>query len=163
MNRAHPSRPHDHHRGLRTVATIEATKGVIVLAAGSGLLGFLGRDTERVAVRLVEHLHLNPAKGYPHIFVEAMAGLSDRRLWLLAGLAAFYSGVRFLEAYGLWRERRWAEWLGALSGGIYIPFELYKLAEGLTWLRAATLGINVAIVGYLTWVLLDSRRRRNGT
>ncbi|MCZ7627423.1 MAG: DUF2127 domain-containing protein [Candidatus Methylomirabilis sp.] len=45
-------------------------------------------------------------------------------------MAAGYASVRFVEAYGLWLERRWAEWFAAVSGGIYIPFEIYELLYG---------------------------------
>ncbi len=150
--------PPAHKRGLRTVAIIEAAKGAAVLLVGFGLLSFLGRDNEQFAERIVQHLHLNPAKHYPQVFISAMASLDDSWLWLLAGLAAFYSLMRFAEAYGLWRERRWAEWLGVLSGGVYVPFEIYKLAQQITSLRVGTLVVNLAIVSYLAWVLVDSRR-----
>lgn len=109
--------PSSHQRGLRAVAYFEALKGVLVLAVGFGLLSFLGRDTEVFAERLVNRLHLNPAHHYPQIFIHAMADLSNSRLWLIAGFSAFYAAVRFTEAYGLWRERAWAEWLAALSAG----------------------------------------------
>lgn len=43
----------------------------------------------------------------PHIiirvFIEASANINDARLRLLAALAFLYAGVRFIEAYGLWR------------------------------------------------------------
>jgi uncharacterized membrane protein (DUF2068 family) len=39
------------------------------------------------------------------------------------------------------------------SGGIYIPFELYELAEGVSWLKLSILGINLAVVGYLSHAL----------
>lgn len=127
---------HYHRRGLRAVALLEAAKGITVLIAGFGLLGFLDRDNEALAVQIVQHLHLNPAKGYPQIFIQAMAELTDTHLWILAGLAATYAAIRFVEAWGLWRDKRWAEWFGTLSGAIYIPIEIYKLAERVTWLRA---------------------------
>jgi uncharacterized membrane protein (DUF2068 family) len=44
-------------------------------------------------------------------------------------LAIGYIVVRMLEAYGLWNERAWGEWLGALSGGLYIPFEIGHLVH----------------------------------
>ena len=46
---------------------------------------------------------------------------------LLAATA--YVLVRFTEAYGLWKDRWWGEWLGALSGALYIPFELWHFAH----------------------------------
>jgi len=62
--------------------------------------------------------------------------------------------ARFVEAYGLWRQRRWAEWFAAVSGAIYIPFELYELLKGVTWLPLGALLVNVFIVGIVVNALL---------
>lgn len=147
-----------HQRGLRAVAVLEAGKGLIVLVAGFGLLALLGRNTEQFAAHLVARLHLNPAHHYPHIFISALADVDNPQLLLLAGLAALYATIRFIEAYGLWHQRRWAEWLAALSGGIYVPLELYEIAQHVTWLRVAALAINLLIVGYMVWLLAERRR-----
>lgn len=135
---------------VRAVALFEAAKGVLVLAAGMGFLTLLHRDVQRLAEQLLGHFHLNPAHHYPRIFFDAVAGLTDGRLWTLALLAMAYAAVRFVEAYGLWRAQRWAEWFAALSAGIYIPFELYELYQTLSWLSLVVLLINLLVV----WVMV---------
>jgi uncharacterized membrane protein (DUF2068 family) len=120
-----------------------------VLIAGFGLVGLVHREGDRVAELLVSHLHLNAANQHSRIFVDLLADLASGRLWLLAALALTYACVRFIEAYGLWRSRAWAKWVAALSGGIYVPFELYELYLGFSWLKLAALTINVAIVAYM--------------
>lgn len=130
-----------------------------MLIVGFGLLTLLGQNAERFAERVVNRMHLNPAHHYPHIFIQAMADLDNKQLLLFAGLAALYSTVRFVEAYGLWHQRRWAEWFAALSGSIYVPVEIYELWIHATWLKALALGINLAIVSYMVWLLTESRRR----
>ncbi len=148
------------HKGLRAIAIFEALKGGVVLVVGFGLLSFLSRDAEVFAERLVNRLHLDPANHYPQIFIQAMGDLTNTRLWLIAGFAALYAGVRFAEAYGLWHERRWAEWFAALSGAVYIPVELYELAQRITWLKITALVVNVIVVGYMVWLLTENRRKR---
>jgi uncharacterized membrane protein (DUF2068 family) len=135
--------------GLRAVALFEAAKGAFVLVAGFGLAGLLHREGERVADLLAGRLHLNPANRHVRIFLELLADLSSGKLWLLAALALTYACLRFIEAYGLWRNRAWAKWFAALSGGVYVPFELYELYSGLSWLKLAALIINVAVVAYM--------------
>ena len=144
--------------GVRIVAVIEAAKGVLVLAAGLGLFALMHRDVQTVAERIVEHFHLNPASRTPRIFLELAAKASDSNLQLLALGASGYSLVRFVEAYGLWRQRRWAEWFAVAAGGAYIPIELYELWRGVTWIRFGLLAVNVAIVAYLAAVLWETRR-----
>jgi uncharacterized membrane protein (DUF2068 family) len=128
-----------------------------VLAVGLGLLSLIDRDAQEVAERITEHLHLNPASHYPRIFIETAAKLDDAKLWFFAMLAFLYSVFRFVEAYGLWRMRRWAEWLALVSGGMYMPLEIYELAQRLTWPRFAALLINAIIVAYLVFVLISQR------
>lgn len=147
-----------HSKGLRLVASLEALKGSIVLVVGFGLLTLLGHDVAQFAEHLVARLHLNPAHHYPHIFIAAMSNVDNTRLVLLASLAALYSAVRFAEAYGLWMQRRWAEWLAALSGAIYVPVEIYELFHRATWLKAAALTVNLAIVIYMVWLLTERQR-----
>ncbi|HTO57418.1 MAG TPA: DUF2127 domain-containing protein, partial [Pseudomonadales bacterium] len=81
-----------------------------------------------------------------------------RLLWLAAG-AATYSAVRLVEAYGLFRERAWAEWLAALSGGLYVPVEIVELVRKPTWLSLTVLVVNVAVVAVMVWALVARRRR----
>lgn len=147
-----------HKKGLRIVAAFEAFKGVIVLVVGFGLLSLLGRDQAAFAEHLVARLHLNPAHHYPHIFIAAMSNVSNTHLVLLACLAAAYSAIRFAEAYGLCMQRRWAEWLAALSGAIYVPVEIYEILHRVSWFKITALVVNLVIVGYMVWLLTESRR-----
>lgn len=68
--------------------------------------------------------------------------------------------MRFVEAYGLWHERRWAEWFAVGSGGIYIPVEVYELTVRFTWVRVGALVINLAIVACMIAALVDSHHKR---
>ena len=66
--------------------------------------------------------------------------------------------MRWAEAWGLWQGHSWGEWLGALSGALYVPFELRHLLHRPTWLNAAVLMLNVAVVAFLAWELWRERR-----
>ena len=138
----------------------EFAKGALVLVAGLGLLAFVHRDIRDVVEELLEHLHLDPASRVPEIFVALAERVASMDLWLLAIGATVYAAVRIAEGYGLWLDREWAEWLGAVSGLIYVPFELYALAKGVTPLKLATLGINLLVVAVLSDALWRRRRRR---
>ena len=107
----------------------EFAKGALALAAGAGLLAFVHRDIRDVVTELLLHLHLDPARRIPGIFVLLAERISSVDMWLLALGAALYAVLRIAEAYGLWLDRKWAQWLGAVSGAIYVPFELYALTR----------------------------------
>ena len=46
-----------------------------------------------------------------------------------------------------------------ISGAIYVPWELWELLKGITWVRACLLGVNLLVVGYLIWALLRNREK----
>jgi uncharacterized membrane protein (DUF2068 family) len=146
--------------GLKTIAVFEAFKGGLVLLAAAGLISLVHQRGQEVAEEIVRDLHLNPASHYPHIFLDAAASLNSTRLWLLAGGACLYTSIRFLESYGLWHERTWAEWLGAVSGFLYIPIEVYELFRHVTAIRITLLLANIGIVLFLAWTIY--RHRNSG-
>ena len=145
-------------RGLRVVAVFEGAKGGLVLVTGFGLLAFIHRDLHSAAEEIVRHLHLNPARHYPRIFLDAAYRVTDNQLWLLAFSAFLYAVIRLIEAFGLWRRKLWAAWFGVLSGGVYLPVELYEVVRRLSWARLAVLSVNLAIVAYLGYALTIAGR-----
>jgi uncharacterized membrane protein (DUF2068 family) len=145
------------HRTLQLVALMEAIKGFIVFGAGFGLLALLHHDVRHIAESLVTRLHIDPGNHFAGIFLNAAAHLTDARLWGLAALALAYSVLRWTEAWGLWFNRRWGEWLGAVSGATYVPIEVYELWEKPGVVKAATLALNVAVVAYLIRTLRQGR------
>ena len=139
--------------GIRVIAVFEAVKGALVLGAGFGLLGLLHHDVRALAEQLVRFGHLNPASKYPRIFIDAATGMTDGRLWTLAAGAGIYALVRFAEAYGLWRDRAWAEWLALAGAALYVPVEVYHLWRGFDWLKVAVLAVNLVVVAYMAFAL----------
>jgi uncharacterized membrane protein (DUF2068 family) len=138
--------------GVRAVALFEAAKGALVVLAGFGLLALVHRDAQQVAESLVRHMHLNPARHYPRIFIRVAGHLTDHRLHLLAAGAFAYSAVRLVEAYGLWRMRAWAQWLALFSTGLYMPAEIYELWSRPTLARAGILIFNTLVLSLLLYV-----------
>jgi len=86
----------------------------------------------------------NPVKPIPR----------DRLAWLTvvfdAVLICFStSAIQGVEAVGLWRGRRWAEYLTFVATALRVPLEAYQIGHRPTVLRGITLVIDVAIVVYL--------------
>jgi uncharacterized membrane protein (DUF2068 family) len=59
--------------------------------------------------------------------------------------------VRFIEAYGLWHRRRWAEWLALLSTGMYLPWELVEVIRRPSPAKYGLAATSVAVCFYLGW------------
>lgn len=156
---ASPVPPHDvgRRRALRTIAAFEALKGVTAAAASVGMLGLLHHDLHHLAEALIGHIGLDPGAHYPLLLLHYVDVLRDANLRSLMAVAAVYVLVRGAEAWGLWFGHSWGEWLGALSGAIYVPFELRHLLHHATVTSAIVLASNVAIVVFLGWQLWRRR------
>jgi uncharacterized membrane protein (DUF2068 family) len=139
---------------VRSVAIFEGAKGLVVLVAGFGLLSLIHRDVEAVAESVVRHLHLNPANHYPEIFIRAAGNVKNSRLALLAAGAFVYSAIRLVEAFGLWHERPWAEWLAIVSAALYLPVEVFEFWKHHSILGGLILLGNAALVVGLLHVRL---------
>jgi uncharacterized membrane protein (DUF2068 family) len=146
--------------GLRVVAIFEAAKGLLVLLVGFGLLAYIHEDLHLAAEHLVRHFHLNPAHHYPQIFIDLADHVSNGQMWMLALSALLYSVVRFVEAYGLWHQRSWAEWFALVSGGMYVPIEIFEVIKKVTWPRVTLLCVNAVIVAYMAYILYRSKQKR---
>jgi uncharacterized membrane protein (DUF2068 family) len=72
-------------------------------------------------------------------------------LRVVAITAAVYCVLEATEAVGLWKERRWAEYLTAVATAGFLPFEIIELTHKVSPLKVATLVINLAILVYLIW------------
>lgn len=108
-----------------------------------------------MAASLIGHIGLDPGGHYPAMVLRDVDRLLGTDLRSLMLAASGYVLVRFFEAYGLWRDRAWGEWLGAVSGALYVPFELWHFIQRPTLAAAAVITANLALVGYLAWQLRE--------
>ena len=150
---------HASKAGLRTVAIFEAGKGVLALALAITLIAVRDR-VEDLAEELLYHLHVAFDHRWAQALLHGASDLSDMRIWMVLAVAAVYATVRFTEAWGLWHQRVWAEWFALLSGALYLPIELLKVAEYPHWQPISILAINLAIVLYMLEIRVREVRSR---
>jgi uncharacterized membrane protein (DUF2068 family) len=148
---------HRHAAGLRTVASLELAKGLVVLLLGFGAVSLVHKDAWDVAETLLRFLHVNPDHHYAQVFLNLADNVTDAKLWALAAGALAYSIIRFVESYGLWHERTWAEWFALISGALYVPFEAFELVRRPTLVHLAVLLINLGIVLYMLYLRLSAQ------
>ncbi|MCB5188774.1 DUF2127 domain-containing protein [Methylobacillus caricis] len=134
---------------LRGIALVEAAKALLVLAASLALFKNLGTNWQSNIETLIAHFHLNPASKYPRILLELSDNLTHPRMLALAFGALFYSAIRLLEAYGLWKSRPWALILGIASAGLYLPFEILEIIEHSSWIAVGIFCSNLLIIAVL--------------
>jgi len=83
--------------------------------------------------------------------LNRLVGLNPKTLRLLLFTAVAYAVIEGVEAVGLWRGRRWAEYLTALATAGFLPLEIDELVKKVSVGRVVALVINVAVLVYLVW------------
>ena len=149
------SAPTAHIAGLRAVAALEAFKGVLAVLASFALFTLLHKDIGDVAENIIESLHLNPANRLVHAFLNAADRVSDNKIVAVACVGLAYAVIRFIEAYGLWNARAWAEWFAIISGSAYLPLEIIGLIRHPNAMHWAVLIVNIIVVLYMVYVRWD--------
>lgn len=153
--------PHvNQRRVLRAVAGLEFSKGVFVVLMGVCALALVHKDTWLIAESLLSLLHISTDRRSAQMFLDFADTITDARLWAAARIAFAYAALRFTEAYGLWKERTWAEWVAFVSGTLLLPLEIRELFRGITFWRCALLIGNLAIIFYMLYVIVENRRER---
>lgn len=145
----------NHSFGLHVVALYEAVKGLLGLGAGVALLLFSPQALQDMTVQLMGLLHMNPDHRFPRFLLRGIEVVATQSPVVVVAVVGAYVFIRFAEAYGLWRDRAWAEWLAIVSGALYLPLEFYELFEGVSWPKALITAANLFLVVYLLWIRLQ--------
>lgn len=143
------------HPGLHAIALFEGLKGVLALAAATGLVLVGPLPLRRWVEALISRFHLNPEHG---ALPDLMQQINPQSVHLAVLVVLVYAAMRLAEAWGLWRAKAWASWLGCIGSAAYLPLDLYALYHHPGWHTWAVLIINLAVVAILGRDLLKRRR-----
>jgi uncharacterized membrane protein (DUF2068 family) len=156
----------DAHRrerqALRAVASFEFAKGAFVLLIGLSAILLVHQDVWVIAESLLTLLHINTDRHFAQVFLDFADSITEARLWTAASVSFTYSALRFTEAYGLWKERVWAEWVAFTSGALLLPVEIHGLLRGVTVVRTLIFVGNIAVVLFMIYLIRAGQERRRG-
>ncbi len=76
---------------------------------------------------------------------------SPRHLVVLGLVFLALAAVEGTEMVGLWRGRRWAEYLTFVVTSAFLPYEIYELTLQVTVFKSVAFAINLLIVAYLLY------------
>ena len=151
---AYPSAPRA-HLGLHLIAVFEGLKGLLALAAAIGLALLGPQPLRRAVADLISRFHLNPDHG---VLPGLLDAINPGAVHLAVIVVLVYALMRLLEAWGLWRARAWASWLGCIGSAAYLPLDLYALYYHHGWHTWAVLIANLIIVAVLGRDIVKRRR-----
>ncbi len=136
---------------------IALDRAIHFLVLGSlAVLAFVLASHREQMTRLVTRLNTlffgthtgRPTHGLTHE-IERLLTLNVTIFRLVGAAAGAYALLEGAEAYGLWFQRRWAEYLTFVATMLFVPYELYELAEKITVIRVGAFAVNLAILLYL--------------
>ena len=103
-------------------------------------------------------IELDPKRPFIRHLIARLGSLSRHEVTLFGVGAFLYGGLELVEGVGLFLRKRWAEWLTVVATSLLIPFEIYELAKGPSWLKGGGLAVNILIVLYLLRVVREKTR-----
>jgi uncharacterized membrane protein (DUF2068 family) len=141
---------------LRVIAVNRALHFVVLGAIAALIFLFAShRDALRSkAYRVIVDLQTGAGGGHPPKHgllhqIERGFSLQSDTIKLVGAVFAVYAAVEGLEAWGLWYQKRWAEYLTFIVTASLLPLEIYELAHRLTVFKSLAFVINIAVVAYL--------------
>jgi uncharacterized membrane protein (DUF2068 family) len=146
-----------HDAGLIAIAVFKLVKGVALIALGLGAFRLLDRATVDRLTNWLLHFSLSTGKHFVDRLIDVLSQLTGRRVAALGLGAVAYGSLFLVEGTGLWRGKRWAEYLTVITTGLLIPVEIFEIVRRPTFVRVSALVINVGAVVYLVYRLRHPR------
>jgi uncharacterized membrane protein (DUF2068 family) len=143
---------------LRTIAIDRAAHFVVLAALAVLILIFAAHQKELranwypVLVDIQKTLGGGPVQaqksGIVHQ-IDHLFSLDQRTIRLAAIGIGLYAILEGIEAIGLWRQERWAEYLTLIATALFLPIEIYELAHRISPFKIIALVVNTAVILYL--------------
>jgi uncharacterized membrane protein (DUF2068 family) len=142
-----------HDRGLLAIGLFKLGKAILFFFLGIGAVHLLHKDLGDEILRLAASLKFDPESKFVQLLLDKVDLIDAHRLRQISVATFGYSALALTEGVGLLMEKVWAEYLTLILTVSFLPWELYELARRPSWLRLSLLLINLAVLGYLVWLL----------
>jgi len=136
-------------RLLPWIAAERTVRAVVLLAVGIVLVTHPHTDWGKTISDGARDLGLNPSDNGIQRLISKIHAISPSRYTFFGAVAIAYGLLEAVEGYGLWRRRRWAEFLTVFATSLLFIPEVWEIVSRPTVLKAGALVINVAVVVYL--------------
>jgi uncharacterized membrane protein (DUF2068 family) len=151
-----------HDRFMQAIAIFKFFKAILFVLAALGAFGLMQHGLAEQAREWGSDLAFTSGQHLVRRAIIFVTGLSRERIAALGLVALFYAVLFATEGVGLWREKRWAEYLTIIATGSLIPLEIWESVHRPTPMKFATLVVNVAVVIYLVVRLRRPREHHAG-
>ncbi len=138
-----------HDRLLPWIAAERSVRGVLLLAIGLVLITHPHTNWGQTITNFARHLGFDPSHNGIHKVIAKIQAISPNRYVVFGGIAIAFGVLEGAEGYGLWRRRRWGEYLTVVATSLLFIPEIYEITKTPTALKIAALLVNIVVVVYL--------------
>jgi len=145
---------------VRLIGAFKMVKTLVLSGAAVVLIDARHADVTPEAIRIVEHLGIDPGSHVVRHAIGRFNGMSAHKVELFAAACIVYAVLFATEGTGLLLKKHWGEYFTVFVTGSFMPFEIYELAHHATAMRAAALVVNALVVVYLV-VRIHARKHHH--
>lgn len=147
--------------GLEVIAAVKLVQAAGLILMGFGALGLLKAGRADALENWLEQLSLSEGHRIASAFagegLNLLQGATPRKIMVAAMGSFIYGGIFIVEAAGLWRLKRWAEYLTIFVTSSLLPFEIFAVWREANILRVSAVILNTGVVSYLAWQLYATK------
>jgi len=147
-----PSRAR-HDRLLPWIAAERAFRAIVLIAVGAVLVSHPHANWASDISHLAQRLGLDPNGNGIRKIIDKVRKITAHEDIVFGTIALAYGALEGTEAYGLWKRRRWGEWLTVVATSLLLIPEVWELAKSATPLKIGGVLVNLLVVAYLLWRL----------
>jgi uncharacterized membrane protein (DUF2068 family) len=140
--------------GIFLIALFKLIKGALFVLLAISALKLLDRDIADIFWVWITRLHIDIENRFVQNIFMRLDLIDNRMLEEISAVTVVMAGLFFTEGLGLLFQKRWAEYLAVFETGLFIPLEIYEFVRHTTVTKISLLGINIAVVMYLLYVLI---------
>jgi uncharacterized membrane protein (DUF2068 family) len=142
-----------HDRLLPWIAAERTFRAIVLLGVGITLVSHPHANWANDVSRLAQHLGLDPKGNWVQRVMNDVRKIHTHQDLVFGVAAIAYGMLEAAEAYGLFKRRRWGEWLTVVATSLLFIPEIWELTKSATFLKVGAVVVNVAVVAYLLWRL----------
>ncbi len=148
-----------HDNGLLIIGIFKMVKAVFFCCVGFGALHLIQKNLGDELIRIVVALRRDPEGRLVQLLLEKVDLVDPHRLKQISLGSFAYSALTLTEGTGLLLAKPWAEYLTLILTVSFLPWELFELARRPSWIRFGVLLTNLAVLGYLIWLLQRKKQK----
>ncbi len=153
-----PPRPRG-SRQLRLIAAFKLLQSLLLTGLALATLNLLRPEVAADLQEWVGDMPLDTQQDLARRAVTWLLNLHRGHAETIAVGALVYALLFLVEAVGLWRGLRWAEWLTVIATSSLIPIEVYEVLHRPGVIKAIIIAVNLLVV----WILIRALRQHPET